>query len=1074
MISRLSEEEVSMLKTNKKVLVWLLPLFLAALTAPGWGQGKPAAKAAEKPAEVDYAPLFSQLRLRNTGPAEMGGRTVDFAVPDSDTSIIYAAVGPSGVWKSVNSGTSWFPVFHKEATVSVGAVAVSQSNPDIVWAGTGEGTSRNSVGIGDGVYKSEDGGKTWKNVGLPDSRHISRIIVDRANPDVVYVAALGHLFGANEERGVFKTTDGGKTWKRVLFVNPDTGAADLAIDPSNNKILYAAMWNYRRNPFYFRSGGSGSGVYRTLDGGETWKIIDGRGLPDTEAIVGRIGLAVARSMPNAVYALIEARDGGLFRSDDKGETWRRMCDKRTFDQINFRPFYYSKVTVDPNNDLVVYVYSGSTYASRDGGKTFEVISRGIHPDHHAVWVNPHNSNHILDGNDGGIDISYDGGKTWQEVENYAWSEVYQVGLDMRDPYYVYVGLQDNGSWGGPSNSLDRMGILNHYWYPVGGGDGFYGQVDQKDWRIVYRNLQMGGIERYNIETGDSVGVKPVAPLSEPPYRFNWNSPIYVSPNDPSVLYFGGNYLFKSTDRGHSWSRLGPDLTTNDPKKTIDSGGPIIVDNTGAEIHCTILTISESIAQPGVIWVGTDDGVVQVTKDGGKTWTNVTPNIKGLPPSSWVSRVEAGHHAPGTAYATFDRHWWDDYKPYLYKTEDFGTTWMPIKGNLPDIGYLHVIREDPVYKNLLFCGSEFRLFVSFDGGKTWISKWKDFPTVAVRDIQIHPREKDLVIGTHGRGVWIIDDIRCLEAMPEAMNNAYALFPIKAATLYSLRSSVEMYSDPGFAGENPAYGACITYYLKEKPGAGDKFRLVVYDGQGKEVRALRAFPEKGINRIYWDLREESMPTDMPGGMPAGMGRGGGRGGFGGGGPWALPGEYRAVLELNGQKAEQKFEVKPDPKHTFTLEERKLSQNFAREIAALVQKGNRYMATINSISTQLDQVEKDLRGQKAADTALLEAMNTLKQKVDPLKEAYAPSKEGQTGYRQPYFIALRGGTLPEQLRRVMGTVTGGQGAPTQTVIDQYKDIEAVLTPLLGKLDALVKTDVPALNKLLNEKNFPHIKLN
>ncbi len=1068
MISSLLEEEVLNHSKLKRVLVCFLSPLLLAITMAGRAQMKPAAKAAE----TDLAPLFNQLRLRNTGPAEMGGRTVDFAVPESNTSVIYAAVGPSGVWKSVNSGTSWFPVFHKEATVAVGAVAVSQSNPDIVWAGTGEGTSRNSVAIGDGVYKSEDGGKTWKNMGLAETRHTARIIVDPANPDIVYVAALGHLFGPNEERGVYKTLDGGKTWKRVLFVNPDTGASDLAIDPSNNRILYAGMWSYRRNPFYFRSGGTGSGVYRTLDGGETWTIIDGRGLPDTETIMGRIGLAVAKSKPDAVYALIEAREGGLFRSDDKGESWRRTCDKQTYDQINFRPFYYSKVTVDPNNDLVVYVYSGSAYVSRDGGKTFEVISRGIHPDHHAMWVDPHNSNHILDGNDGGVDISYDGGKTWQEVENYAWSEVYQVGLDMREPYYVYVGLQDNGSWGGPSNSLDPMGILNHYWYPVGGGDGFYGQVDQKDWRIIYRNLQMGGIQRYNIETGESVGIKPVAPLNEPPYRFNWNSPIYVSPNDPNVLYFGGNFLFKSTDRGHSWARLGPDLTTNDPKKTIDSGG-ITVDNTGAEIHCTILTISESVAQPGVIWVGTDDGVVQVTKDGGKTWTNVTQNIKGLQPASWVSRVEAGHHAPGTAYAAFDRHWWDDYRPYVYKTEDFGATWLPIRGNLPDLGYLHVIREDPVNKNLLFCGSEFGLFVSFDGGKTWVNKWKDFPTVAVRDIQVHPREKDLVIGTHGRGVWIVDDIRCLEAMPEAMNNASLLFPVKPATLFSLKNSVETYSDPGFAGENPTFGACLTFYLKEKPGAADKFRLMIYDGEGKEVRALRAVPEKGINRVYWDLREEPTPTDMPGAMPAGMGGGGGRGGFGGGGPWALPGEYKAVLGLNGQNSEQRFEVKADPRQAITLEERKLSRNYAREIAALVQKGNRYMATINRLSAELDQLDKNLRAAKAADAAILESVKNLRLKLEPLKEAYAPSKEGQTGYRQPYVIALRGGTLPEQLRRVMSTVTGSQGAPTQTVIDQYKDIEAVLTPLLGKLDEVVRTDVPGLNKLLNERNVPHIKL-
>ena len=1065
-------EEDPLISKKQHFIVSRFILFLIAIclsTSLALGQANPKGKPAEKPAEADYSPLFNQLKMRNIGPAVMGGRTVDFAVPDNDTSIIYAAVGPSGIWKSVNAGVTWFPVFYKENAVAVGAVAVSQSNPDIVWAGSGEATARNSVGIGNGVYKSEDGGKTWKNMGLADSRHIARVVIDPVNPDVVYVASQGHLFGPNEERGVFKTADGGKTWKRTLFVNPDTGASDLAIDPSNNKILYAGMWNYRRNPFYFRSGGAGSGVYRTMDGGETWKIIDGHGLPDTEAIVGRIGLGVSRSRPNVVYALIEAKDGGLFRSEDKGETWSRQCDKKTYDRINFRPFYYSRMTVDPNNDLVVYVYSGSTYVSRDAGKTFTNISRGTHPDHHAVWVNPKNSNHLIDGNDGGIDISYDGGKSWHEVENYAWSEVYQVGLDNRDPYYVYVGLQDNGSWGGPSNSLDRMGIMNLHWYPVGGGDGFYAQVDRKDHRIIYRNLQMGNIESYNIETSETVGLKPIAPLREPPYRFNWNSPIYVSPNDPSVLYFGGNYLFKSTDQGRSWTRLGPDLTRNDPKKKIDSGGPITLDNTGAEIHCTILSISESIVQSGIIWVGTDDGLVQVTKDGGQTWANLTENIKGLPPDSWVSRVEAGHFAAGTAYATFDRHWWDDYKPYIYKTEDFGATWLPIRGNLPQVGYLRVVREDLVNKNLLFCGSEFGLYVSFDGGKSWLSPWKDFPTVAVHDIQIHPRDKDLVIGTHGRGVWIIDDIRCLEAMPESMNNAPLLFPVKAATLFSLRNSVEDYSDPGFAAPNPPYGACLTFYLKDKPGATDKLTLTILDAQGKEVRVLKTTPDKGINRVNWDLRESAPET--------GNRRSDDDDDYfmmGGGGPWALLGEYKIILDLNGRKTEQKLEVKPDPKHAYTLEERNLGRKFARDLADLNQKGDKYLKTMNTIWSQLDQLEKDIRTQKTADQALLDAVKTLRTKAEPLKEAYAMSKPEQSGYRQPYEIALRDGTLPEQLMMLMYTVMESQGAPTQTVVSHFQDIEAALTPLLQKLEAFVKTDLPALNKLLNEKSFPYIKVN
>ena len=1043
---------------------------LTILTTQAWSQAKPATKPADKSAETDYVLLFNQLKMRNIGPAIIGGRTVDLAVPESNPSIIYAAVGPSGVWKSVNAGVTWFPVFHKETSVAVGAVAVSQSNPDIVWAGSGEATARNSVGIGDGVYKSEDAGKTWKNMGLKDTRHIARLIIDPANPDVVYVASQGHLYGPNEERGVYKTADGGKTWKRVLFVNADTGVSDMVIDPSNNRILYAGLWDYRRNPFYFRSGGEASGIYRTLDGGETWKKLEANGLPS--GLWGRIGLGVSRSNPNVVYALIEAKDGGLFRSDDKGDTWRRQCDKKTYDRINFRPFYYSRLTVDPNSDLVIYVYSGSAYVSRDAGKTFQGISRGTHSDHHTIWVDPRDSNHLIDGNDGGIDISWDGGKIWRPVQDYAWTEVYQVGLDDLDPYWVHVGLQDNGNWGGPSNSLDRSGISNPYWRMEGGGDGFYVQVDRNDWRIVYRNLQMGGIERYNIETNESVDIKPRAPLNEPPYRFNWNSPIYVSPNDKNVLYFGGNYLFKSTDQGRFWTRLGPDLTTNDPKKKIDSGGPITIDNTGAEIHCTILSISESTVQPGLIWVGTDDGLIQLSRDNGKAWSNVTANIKGLPPDSWVSRVEAGHHAAGTVYATFDRHWWDDYKPHIYKSEDFGVTWTSIKGNLPEVGYLRVVREDLINKNLLFCGSEFGLYVTFDGGKTWINKWKDFPTIAVHDIQIHPRERDLVVGTHGRAAWIIDDIRCLEAMTlEGMPSDMMLFPVKTATMYSLKSTGDEDSNIAFAGENPPYGALVTYYLNNKPGATDKLTLAVFDAQGKEVRILKTIPEKGINRLAWDLRDNPFDAEKSEEEEDDDDYYYRRGGEG---PWTLPGKYKIVLDLNGRKAEQEFEVKPDPKQSYSMEERTLARDFARSVSALNGKGTKYIKTINALWTQLEQINKDLQAQKNADPQLAEAVKALGDKAEVLKEAYAMSKPGQGGYRQPYEIALRDGTLPEILSGTMSTAMNSQGAPTRTYADSFKDVEEILVPLLGKLETLVKTDVQALNKLLNEKGVPHIKLN
>ena len=580
-----------------------LGLVLSALVAlpllaapPAVAQAKKAAAPAAKTEAFDYAAVVKQLKARNIGPANMGGRTVDFAVPETNVSTIYAAVGPSGLWKSEDAGLNWAPSFHKEATVSVGAVAVSQSHPDIVWVGTGEATARNSVAPGDGVYKSEDAGKTWKNMGLAETRFISRIVIDPVDPDIVHVAAQGHLWGPNEDRGVYRTVDGGKTWKKVLYVNPETGACDLAIDPSNSRILYAGMWEHRRWPYFFRSGGPGSGVYRTTDGGETWAPAKD-GLPSGP--YGRIGLGVARSNPNVVYALVEAEGDrrGLFRSEDKGRTWRRACDRATYDQVNFRPFYYSRLTVDPTNDLVVYVYSGSCFVSRDAGKTFTQVFTGAHPDHHAVWVDPRDPKHVIDGNDGGIDISWDGGKKALGVAVAPWAEVYNIGLDMRDPYYLDVGLQDNGNWLGPSNTRERAGIFNSHWVPTGGGDGYYAQFDPVEWWIMFRNLQMGGIERHNLKTGESVGIRPEAPLGEPPYRFNWNSPIYLSRHDRNVLYFGGNFLFKSTDRGSSWTKASPDLTTNDPAKLKDSGG-LTVDNTGAENHCTILTITESPLKAG--------------------------------------------------------------------------------------------------------------------------------------------------------------------------------------------------------------------------------------------------------------------------------------------------------------------------------------------------------------------------------------------------------------------------------------------------------------------------------------------
>jgi photosystem II stability/assembly factor-like uncharacterized protein len=991
--------------------------------------------------------LYENLEWRCIGPAVMGGRTVDIDVVEKEPWIIYAAIGPSGVWKSANNGISWFPVFDEENTVSVGDIAIAQSHPEIIYVGTGEATCRNSVTIGDGVYKSSDSGRTWTNMGLSDTRHISRIIVNPGDPNIVYVAAMGHLWGPNEERGIYKTIDGGKTWQKVLYVDENTGFADLVMDSSDSLTLYAAAYEYRRLPYHFTSGGPGSGLFKTTDGGRTWIKLT-KDLP--EGIMGRIGIDVSRSNPNVVYALIEHEDAGIWRSEDKGKSWTRTCDNETYERVNFRPFYYSQIRVDPSDDAVVYVFSGGSYVSMDKGEKFRAISSGTHSDHHALWIDPCNPLHLIDGNDGGIDITYDGGKTWRAIEHMALAEVYQVGFDRRSPYFVYCGLQDNGVWGGPSATWDSQGIVNADWFTVGSGDGFYAQVDPDDHNIIYGNSQMNGLYRYDMRIKKSKTIKPLASLKKPPYRFNWNSPIHISPHDSKTVYTGGNYLFKTTDGGHKWEIISPDLSTNDPAKQKDSGGLITPDNTGAEIHCTIITIAESPVKRGIIWCGTDDGNIQITQDGGKTWTNVVKNIEGLPSNTWCSRIEASHFDQAAAYAAFDGHRHDDYSTYLYKTTDFGKTWTSLAGNLP-FGWIHVVREDPVNPNLLYVGMEFGLYASLDRGKTWFSLDTNLPTVAVRDIAVHPQEHDLIIGTHGRGVWILDDIQPLQEMnPQVLASDFHFFRIPTAYLYQMSSSGESFSRPVYSGENPDYGMTLTVYMKNKPD--EKPKMAIKNEEGEVVYEFTLPTKVGMLKHMWNL--QTIPKTKEGEVvkPAGLGLTAL--------PVVFPASYSAELSVGGRTLIQKAEVRADPRFSIDIEEYRAMVEAQVEVMAISKKLGLGVTAANRIRRELSHLNNIFKDKKDISPDVTEGVKAFKDKFQLLAEEILPKG---FGYKVSQKLALRGGDLSTQLLFLGISVSNFPSAPTAVDLLQIKDMKEEVLALIGRLNEFIRVDIPAFNDLM-----------
>jgi len=805
------------------------------------------------PAPADpWVNILGALKPRSIGPTNMGGRIVDFAVYGPKPQIFYVATASGGLWKTVNAGTTVAPVFDHEATVSLGACAVSQKDPDLVWVGTGEGTSRNSVAWGDGVYKSTDGGKTWKNMGLKETMHISRILIDPRNNDTVYVGAEGRLWGPNPERGLYKTTDGGKTWNLILKVDDSTGVGEVQMNPKNPNELLCAMWTRVRKAYDFTSGGPNSALYRTTDGGKNWKKVT-KGLPDGP--LGRIGISYFQADPKWVVATVEFKAterpsgrggemsaGGTFVSKDGGESWEKTNNQ------NPRPFYFSHPQWDPTDKNRIYELGVSLHLSDDMGKTFKAARASIHADNHAFWVDPQDDSTMIIGNDGGVYISRDRGLNWQHINNIVCGQFYAIHFDFRKPYWVYGGLQDNGSWGYPTNTL-RGGPTFADAFNVGGGDGFHVQVDPNDWSTVYSESQGGAITRIDQKTGGGKFIRPRAAQGEK-LRFNWSTPILISPHNSSTLFIGSNKLFKSVNRGDVWKAISPDLTTNDPNKLKPGVNSVSPEDTGAEAHCTIITISESPMKQGLIYVGTDDGLVWTTPDDGHTWTNLTANIPDLPANTWCSRVTASKWSEGRVYATFDGHRGNDFKPYVYVSEDYGKTWAKLNDGLPDYDCVYVIREGTQNPDLLLLGSEVSLRISLDRGKTWERFRNDFPTVAVHDVQIHPRDLDAVIGTHGRSIWIMD-ISALEQLT-GENRDKDVFLCHPQPVYNMgrMTGAPWDGDAVYQAQNSQPGTNVFYWLKTK-AAGD-VSVEITDAAGNRVANLSGSGEQGLNVVRWSNR------------------------------------------------------------------------------------------------------------------------------------------------------------------------------------------------------------------------------
>jgi photosystem II stability/assembly factor-like uncharacterized protein len=992
---------------------------------------------------------FSGLLARPIGPAVMGGRIADIAaVAEGQRLTIYVGAAGGGVWRSVDGGTTFKPVFDKEPTQSIGSIAIDPSHPKTVWVGTGESWVRNSVSVGTGLYRTTDAGENWQLMGLADSEHISRVLVDPKDGNTVYACALGHLWNSNEERGVFKTTDGGKTWKKILYVDDKTGCAEMAMDPKSPDTVYAAMWQVLRQPWNFDSGGPGSGLFKSTDGGATWHPIR-KGFPDGD--LGRIGIAVAPSNTNRLYAVVEAKNHtALFRSDDAGDSWTET--NNSFN-VSGRPFYFARIIVDPNDADRVYKPGFGLTISDDAGKSFSAAfsgddSGGVHGDYHALWINPKNSEELFCGSDGGVYHSLDRANHWRFLNQMPVAQYYHVSADMERPYNVYGGLQDNGTWMGPSQAVG--GVANRHWKNIGFGDGFWAFSDPTDPDIVYVEYQGGHISRVRKSTEESKEIRPLPGASDPEYRFNWNAPISMSPNHPGTIYIGAQFLFRSTDKGESWEKISPDLTTNDPaKQHQEKSGGLTIDNSDAERYETIFTIAESPKNGDVIWAGTDDGNVQITRDGGKTWTNVVKNIPGLPANTWVSTIEAGHFDAGTAYATFDGHATGDMKTYVYKTSDYGQTWTSL--STKDLkGYAHVVREDVVDPNLLFVGTESGLFLSVDDGKDWAQFTGKLPNVSVRDVAIQPRESDLLIATHGRGIYILDDLTPLRAItPEVLESAAAILPSRPTELELPSFEQRFDGDSEFIGRSLPESAPIVYYQRKRLIVGT-LRIEIYDSKGNLVNSIPGEPRLGVVRVEW--AERLKPPKVPPAaslveQP-----------FAFYGPQVEPGTYTVKLIRGKQTYTGKIDLVPDPRSKATPEDLALQHKTVMQLYNMLGQLT-YVA--DATVDFRDQVRQ--RATQAGKERKLKAqLDTLAAQLDDFRSTLVSTKEGGmiTGEHK----------LRENLGELYGGVNGFEGKPTQSQLDRTEVLKKQLDDASAKFQQF--SEVTRLNAELSKAKLQPLK--